>query len=159
MFSIRCAASAFFLAVLLYPAALAAQSAEELAQVFTEADGDQNGDLTPEELSQAIEAAPDSNRVGLIVVILDADGSDSLSLQEFQDIGAIMRGEMTDAQFGRFFAFFDRNGDGAIDRAEFLAAVDFMGGQQDQATSDAEFNGADLNGDGRLELEEFKTLQ
>lgn len=158
MTSIRSVASALALAALLGPAAGHAQTSEELTQVFAASDSDADGALSAAELSLALEAPADSDRGRLLVVMLDADGSDDLSLAEFQDIGALMSGRMSDAQLDRLFAFLDGNDDAALNRAEFLEAVVLLGDFQDQATSEAQFHAADQNGDGSLDPQEFKAL-
>ncbi len=158
MISIRALAGAALLAWLLAPAIVQAQSEEDLNRVFREADGNADGDLSAAELAGALEASPDSARVTLMIVILDADGSQSLSLSEFQHIGALLSGQMTADQLARFFAFFDGNRDGVLDKAEFNAAVALLGGYENQAAIDEDFDAADQNGDERLDVKEFETL-
>lgn len=147
------------LAACLLPAAASAQSEAELTQMFGQLDGNGNGQLEPAEVGLMMGGAPaDSGPVKMMIIVLDTDGSGTLSPQEFAAISAMSGGTLTEDQFQRLFAHFDSNGDGYVDRDELTTAMQSMNEYQGPQSVDDALAESDTNGDGRVDYEEFKAV-
>ncbi len=145
---------------LLTAGGVAAQNPVEIEQGFRQLDVNRDGLLTIDELRALFGSDADA-RLTMMVVMLDEDASDTLSIDEFAQLlaGGGQRG-ITEAQAQRLFDYFDSDGDALIAPAEAKVAMGMMAGGMTDAQMDEEFARTDANGDGAIDFEEFrKTAQ
>jgi Ca2+-binding EF-hand superfamily protein len=93
---------------------------------------------------------------------LDADGSQTLTLEEFQAGAAAMPRQREGADPARMFARLDADGDGVVTVSEWAVVASAVrerggpGAMEPGARADRVFDQLDSNGDGAISREEFR---
>ncbi|MEO1190499.1 MAG: EF-hand domain-containing protein [Pseudomonadota bacterium] len=153
-----CATALF--AGLAFAAGAQAQDAGQIDAAFSQLDANGDGavDLPEMRMMAGGDSAADP-RLTLMIVMLDADGSGTLSRQEFGVMMTSGQGQITEEQSRRLFDYFDSDGSGDINRSEARASMQQMGSGMSEADMDAAMEAADSNGDGAISFDEFLRQQ
>jgi Ca2+-binding EF-hand superfamily protein len=128
-------------------------------QFFVEADTDNDGQLSLEELTAALRHrgyAESDLKIKAMFDSVDDSGDRLISLDEYlKAMGQIPDKDHKIAAMHRVFREFDKNGDGEIDKSELEAVFKEMGKSVPQEEIDRIIAAADRDGNKKLNYEEF----
>jgi Ca2+-binding EF-hand superfamily protein len=136
-----------------------AMSDERYRQFFAEADADNSGYLTLEELTTALRRrgyTDSDSKIKAMFRAVDDSGDNKISFQEYMvAMGQMPATDHKAASMRSCFRSFDKNGDGKIDRSE-LSAV-FRELERSMSADELEriMRYADKDGSGTLDYNEF----
>jgi len=128
--------------------------------VFRKYDRNRDGSLDKRELRSALAELNldlSGDEAAAALRRFDANGSQSLDMQEFSRLASMLAPVASDA-VTKVFKRFDTNGTGALDRQELEAALKHMGVQMSSKEVGAAMRSVDSDSNGRLDLPEFARL-
>eukprot|EP00455_Lapot_gusevi_P041215 TRINITY_DN4754_c0_g1_i1.p1 TRINITY_DN4754_c0_g1~~TRINITY_DN4754_c0_g1_i1.p1 ORF type:complete len:152 (-),score=70.63 TRINITY_DN4754_c0_g1_i1:97-552(-) len=134
----------------------------EIKEAFAVFDRNNDGHICVVELTDAMRALgqnPTDEEVKDMVRGVDADGSGTISFEEFT---VMMRGKMGEEtsqdEFRQAFATFDKDGNGYITSSELQQVMESIGDPISEEQANQMIREADADGDNRINYEEFLRL-
>jgi len=138
---------------------MAAKSDNHYEKFFAEADADNDGYLTLDELTDILRRRgyKDSDtKIRSMFTSVDTSGDNKISLDEYKTAMGLMSPQQHKAAMLRsVFRSFDLNGDGTIDRNELDEVFKSMGHALTPDNIDRIMQMTDKDGNGTLNYEEF----
>jgi Ca2+-binding EF-hand superfamily protein len=130
-----------------------------IEQFFREADTDNSGYITVQELSSLLQRKGykvTDAQVKSMFNSIDVEGDEKVSYDEYlQGMGQRPATDHKSAHMRRVFRSFDKSGDGHIDKSELTAAFKEMKSSMTEAEIQKMMSIVDKDGSGTLDYEEF----
>jgi calmodulin len=139
-------------------------SAEQLAtlqEVFLRVDKDGDGNISVNELSEALEEMGQRvSREEVALMIRDADDNGVFDHQDLAALYAqrVNNAEETESDLIETFKFYDLNNTGYITTTNLMYAMEKLGCKMTPSEADEMIREADLDGDGRLDYRDFRRI-
>merc|ERR1712183_859207 len=140
---------------------------QQVRQAFYKADSDGNGKLTVEEFKVAMlelgddpESMKDKDKMEMIISVLDSDGDNMISLEEFFIIFNCEKEGNEKQRLMNMIRSADKNKDGFISAKEMKELSKKMGGGMFETEKDFQMllMMADLDGDRKISIEEMASV-
>ena len=135
---------------------------DNLAKIFAMFDKNSDGEISTEELIQAMRAAGKSQpkeELEQALKRVDGDGNGSVGYQEFIDMmWRHMKSGLTEEEIKKAFQVMDLNEDGEITKEELLEVANKNGCEISKEQVDSIFNETDLDGDGKIDMDECRNV-
>ncbi|XP_062207196.1 calmodulin-2/4-like [Phragmites australis] len=138
---------------------LSEEQIAEFKEAFSLFDKDDNGYISTKELGTVMRSLgqnPTEAELQDMINEVDADGNDTIDLQEFLNLMARkMKDTDSEEELKEAFRVFDKDQNGFISAAELRHVMSNLGEKLTDEEVDEMVREADVDGDGRINYEEF----
>ncbi|CAN4118290.1 unnamed protein product [Withania somnifera] len=140
---------------------LSNEEVEDLKEMFSKIDTDNDGIVSVEELKaglQKVNSQLADSEIKMLIEAIDTNGKGTLDYGEFIAISLHLQRMANDEHLHRAFSFFDKDGNGYIEPDELRGAL--MEDGSDDCTNVANdiFREVDTDKDGRISYDEFAAM-